>query len=205
MMTPGISQGDIDVVIAAADRLDDALSRTGQIGLLSGPRKFWPIVISVITRSSAYHSVVDVGGGECVSAEPGGVKLRPVTDFPHASWSKFPLTRRRRLLIAGWARAQVGLPYNYMADLIIGVALVTHHRPPRWADKYLRGNGRWECAGLAEAALMRAGIRIFRDGSPYGVVFPGAYLSIFKDFGWAQFMGGRRRQCQPSTSTPSMT
>ena len=183
-MMSGISQGDIDVVLAAADRVDDALSRTGQIGLLSGPRKFWPIVIALVTRSSAYHVILDVGDGECVSAEPGGVKLRPVTDFPHAAWSKFPLTRQQRLRIAVWSRAQVGIPYDYLADFIIGVALLARRRPPRWVEEYLRGNGRWECAGLVEAALIRAGVRMFRDGSPYGVIYPGSYARIWADFGW---------------------
>lgn len=184
-MMPGISQDDIDVVMSAADRLDDVLDRTGQVGLISGPRKFWPIIISVITRSSAYHVVIDVGNGECVSAEPGGVRLRPVTDFPRAAWSKLPLTRRQRLLIAGWARAQVGIPYNYFADFLIGLALVTRRHAPKWVGRYLRTGCRWECAGLADAALMRAGIRMFRDGRPYGVVYPGSYVNIFKDFGWA--------------------
>lgn len=183
-MMPGIPQDDIDVVMAAADRVDDSLSRTGQIGLLSGPRKFWPIVIAIVTRSPAYHVILDVGDGECVSAEPGGVKLRPVTDFPRAVWSKFPFTRKQRLLIAGWSRAQVGLPYNYLADLTIGLALLMRRHAPKWVEKYLRGGSRWECAGLADAALMRAGIRMFRDGRPYGVVFPGSYVNIFKDFGW---------------------
>ena len=183
---PGIPQDDIDTVLAAADHLDDYLNRTGQIGLITHPSSFWPLIIALVTRSPAYHVVIAVGGGQCIGAEPGGVKLRPITDFPYAVWSQFPFTRRQRLQIASWARRREGRPYDYLADLIIGIALLTRRHTPRWLETYLRSDKRWECAGLADAALTRAGIRVFRDHRPLGAVYPGSFVAVWADLGWWQ-------------------
>ncbi|TFD74719.1 hypothetical protein [Cryobacterium fucosi] len=105
-------------------------------------------------------------------------------DFPGAVWSRFPFTRKQRLSIAFWARNRYGRPYNYAAFVAIGVALMLKRSTPEWVERFLMTDRSYECAQLADAALMHAGVHVFRDGRPYGAVYPGSFVKVWEHFGW---------------------
>jgi hypothetical protein len=142
-----------------------------------------------VTRSEFNHVVVNVGvavDGQqlCVGAEPRGARIRPVTDFHDVVWSEFPLTEHQQGVVAGWALRHENTPYGYMSDFFIGVALLTRTHTPWFIEHWLSDGKRYECAGLADAALRAGGVHVFRDGRPVGAIFPGSFQRVFEAFGW---------------------
>lgn len=158
---------------------------TGQIGLVVTPSNaFWPRIIVRVGRSPAYHVVVHVGADQCVGAELGGARLRPVSDFPGTIWSRFGYSDRQRSLIAEWARAREGRPYNRAAYVALGVTLLTGVPIPARLERRLFTDARYECAHFAEAALIHAGIRLFDGDRNYADVHPGAYALAWRALDW---------------------
>jgi hypothetical protein len=159
------------------------LDRTGQVALVH-QTGFWPFIISTVTRSSWNHMLTAINATECVSAGPHGVQRRHIGDFPGAVWSEFPETALARHKVAAFALAQIGKPYAYLDDFLIGVGLLTRSKAPAWLLTRLRSTKRWECAELADAALQHGGVNVFTDGRPWGAVYPGSFEQVFHDYGW---------------------
>lgn len=156
----------------------------GQVGLCR-TGGFWGWLIRLVTRSEINHVVVGIGDGLCISAEPGGVRTRPINYWPPITWSKFPLTGSQRTRVAMYAESQIGTPYDYLADAAIGVALITGEHTPAWLANYLQSDDRWQCAALADACLRRgAGENYFMDHRPTSAVYPGSFQKVFEEFGW---------------------
>lgn len=83
-------------------------------------------MIEWVTGSRAYHCVIAVTTHSFIGAEPNGVIERQENDpaYPMIIWSDFPLTARNRYCITSYARQQLGKPYAYVDDLIIGLSLL---------------------------------------------------------------------------------
>jgi hypothetical protein len=155
----------------------------GQIGLCT-TTGFWGWLIRTVTHSTVNHVVVGIGDGLCVSAEPGGVRVRRVDYWPPVAWSELPLSAMQSQHVALYALSQLGTPYDYLADAAIGVALITGEHTPKWLARYLRSNDRWQCAQLASSSLEHAGVHLFRDNRPHSAVYPGSFENIWRAFGW---------------------
>lgn len=158
--------------------------RTGQIGLVPHPVRFWPRVIAWATHSTVYHSVLAVDNTRAVSAEPGGAVFRPLNFWPDTIWSQFELTPEQREDIADWAVAHIGTAYNFLDDLAIGLAMVFGIHTPKWIQRYLSSDYTMECAQLCCQAYTEAGIDLFTDGRPPGAVYPGSFEPVFRTHGW---------------------
>ena len=156
---------------------------TGQIGLCY-TTGFWGRVIRAVTRSHYNHAVIAISETLCAGAEPGGVRIRSITEFPDIVWSKFPLTLPQQVKVVLFTKSQLGVRYNYADDLFIGIALLTRERTPAWIERALSDPDSWQCAQLADAALQRAGVHVFRDDRPFGAVYPGSFVPVFQAFGW---------------------
>jgi len=148
-------------------------------------------MIEWVTGSRAYHCVIAVTDHSYVGAEPNGVREREEGDkaYPTIIWSDFPLTARNRYAIVSHANAQIGKPYAYFDDLIIGLALLFKNWPQTdwvWAliEKRLSDARQVQCAELADQCYRHAGIQIFRDGRLPGAVYPASYEPVWKSFGW---------------------
>ena len=72
---------------------------TGQIGLRRHSGGWVGKAIEWATRSHTHHVVVAVSETVCISAEPGGARYRPITDYPSLVWSRFGLTTAQQDLI----------------------------------------------------------------------------------------------------------
>ena len=155
----------------------------GQIGLC-WTTGFWGRVIRKVTKSHYNHTVIRISETECIGAEPGGVRVRDITEFPEVVWSQFPLTRTEQNRIVTFAKTQLGVRYNYADDLFIGIALLSREHTPDWISRVLSDPDSWQCAQLADAALQRAGVHVFTDNRPYGAVYPGSFVPVFQAFGW---------------------
>jgi uncharacterized protein YycO len=159
------------------------MSDLAQIGLVR-TTGFMSWLIRAVTHSPVNHVIVRVSPNSVISPEGSGVQIAPVTAFPQAIWSKFPLSRGQENKIIAYALAQQGKPYNYVDDLFIGIALLTRWATPRWMQHELSDTKRWQCAQLADAAYQTAGIHLFHDERPSGAIYPGSFVPLFEDNGW---------------------
>jgi hypothetical protein len=83
---------------------------TGQIGLRRHGAGIIAKGIEWATYSHTHHVIVAISETQCVSAEPGGSRIRPMTDYPSIEWSSFDLTEAQRHCIALAARSYLYLP-----------------------------------------------------------------------------------------------
>lgn len=160
------------------------MNLTGQVGLVPDGKKPFQRLISHVTGSPMHHTVVAISNRSCVSAELDGVRLRPISHFPNAVWSRFRYTGRQRHDIATFTLQQVGKPYALLDVLLIGVAITTKRDTPRWLTRHLMDTDRWQCAELADAALLSAGVNLFTDGRPPCAVYPGSFVPYWEEHGW---------------------
>lgn len=161
----------------------------GQIAVIPGANTPIQYGICKITGSHCAHVIVCIGDNECIGAEPGGARIRPMTDYPTAIWSKFVFQPGQAQAIADYARAQEHKPYNYFDDAIIGLQCALHFHLPEWVTGKFGDDDSFECAQLADAALQAGGIQAFTDKRPPGSVFPGSFEFLFIRDQWytAQF------------------
>ncbi|WP_284984287.1 hypothetical protein [Arthrobacter sp. efr-133-TYG-118] len=158
---------------------------TGQIGLIPHPGSWIAKAICWFTKSDVFHVVIALDDKTCIGAQPNGVTITPMSAWPTAIWSRFPLTEAQAKGCADWARAREHRPYNFVADAIIGIECRTGVRFPRWITRHFSSDATYECAELADAALtLGAGIQVFTDGRDFGLVYPGSFQQLFKDRGW---------------------
>lgn len=155
----------------------------GQIGIVPHPHTPTEWLIETVTRSTVHHAVLAISETECVSCEPGGALLRPITRFPDAYWSHFELLPEQLGPILRWANAHVGAPYGWFQDIAIGVALLTRRETPKWLQNYLSSNRSYECAQFCDAAYTYAGIHLFSN-IVSSAVYPGMFVPIWQRFGW---------------------
>jgi hypothetical protein len=151
----------------------------GQIGLCRGGGNIAAVVRASI-GSPYSHVIIDVGDGKAASAEPGGLRLRPVQDFPDTDWSHFDFHPWQAQGVADYATARIGTPYNLVAGALVLVtrafiiATPTHHR-----------RAYYQCAQLAEDALTHgAGILVFPEGRTAGPATPADFEHLFQYHGW---------------------
>lgn len=157
---------------------------TGQVGICLDGTRGWPRIIQAVTRSRAHHVVVAVSETECLSAEPGGALIRPITYFGNAVWSQFPYTDLERMLIAGVGKSMDGHPYSAVAFVTVGLQFLTGQRLPAWLLRLVDAMPGAECAQLADRVLKFAGVDAFGGSRAPGVLWPGAWEKLFLSHDW---------------------
>lgn len=162
-----------------------ALTYTGQIALIPGGSSWIAQGIELVTASDVCHVIIGIDEEYCIGAEPGGAKIRPISYWDTAVWSRFEFSEAQALACASWARAREGRPYNFIDDALIGIEDLSHLQLPEWFMKGYSTDTSYECAQLADAALsFGAGISVFNDGRLPGQVAPGSFEPFFKERGW---------------------
>lgn len=158
---------------------------TGQIGLVTNPTGFWPVVIATVTHSPVYHVVVNVGNDQIVGAEPGGAKLTSTSVYPHVVWSQFDYTDWQRDRVVEYAINHIGWEYNYLDDAAIGIGLLLgRDLTPLFIKARIQDPDALQCAQLADNALLGAGIHVKADHRIPRAIFPGSFVPYFKEQGW---------------------
>ena len=157
---------------------------TGQVGLVPGDKGWASGVVMWATRSNWSHMVVAISERECVSAEPGGVRIRPIGYYPGTVWSKFPLRWTQRRRIVNFARSRIGTKYAWIDYLAVGVAIITGRATPEWLRSYVADDTSLICSQLCDLALQAGGIHVFFDHRPAGAVIPASFARVFIARGW---------------------
>lgn len=156
----------------------------GQIALVKS-HGFSSFLTSLVTRSPYTHMITYVGNDMVVSCEPSGVAQLPITAFPEATWSHFPLELQQTATIINFTRAQLGKPYDQLMYVWCGIARIFGVKvTPNWILKRLASHRAWICSQLADSAYQAAGIQLFPDGRAKGAVVPADFVPIFVKNGW---------------------
>lgn len=155
---------------------------TGQIGLRRFGTAPIPRAIEWATDSHTHHVVVAVSETMCISAEPGGVRYRAISDYPHLDWSRFDLTRDRKQAIINAAHDYLGRPYNYAIYPPLLFQKLTGHKVDGWVAEWLSQRPNENCSQLSDDIYTRAGFHLFPDIAE--LVTPGDFERLFEAKGW---------------------
>lgn len=126
--------------------------------------------IREITHSPVNHAFVYIGSGRIVEGEPHGAANSSVDRYPAAIWYSAP--SEVGALIASRALRLVGTPYNYLDIAAQAVVRVLGWKAPRFVLARLSRSDRLQCAQLVDLAYHQAGVELFPDGRPGGLVAP---------------------------------
>lgn len=157
-------------------------SLTGQIGIRMHAAGGIGAMIERITQSDTHHVVVAINETHVVSAEPGGAKIRPMTDYPEIIWSQFDYTDEQRQHMAVLAASMNRQEYNYLGFALIGFELITKVRVPDAVARAFSYQDRMFCSQMADFCLRKAGFALFP--SKWGMVSPGDFERYFQSVGW---------------------
>lgn len=157
----------------------------GQVGLVPATPNWGSYVVVWATGSAYTHMVVAVSETHCVSAEPGGARLRPISDYPDTIWSRFELTPRQRHAIVRYANSKIDTPYGWIEYLATGLALVTKRATPNWLRRFIGREDRLICSQLSYLALKAGGVNPDMGRRPTLAVIPGDFGRYYVQQGWA--------------------
>ncbi|GAA4175827.1 hypothetical protein [Gryllotalpicola koreensis] len=171
------------------------MSLKGQVGLVADDNpRFWPNVIRHVTHKAAgdipvaevpYHIVVADSETTYIGAEPGGVVRRTIgaadDAYPNIAWSRFEDLDLHAGLM--FLTAQLGKPYSYADDAIVGVDELLPFDFPRFVYGALINGSSWQCAALGDVYLLYAGQNLFQHRHP-GDVTPAHYAPYWRSKGW---------------------
>lgn len=157
---------------------------TGQIGLRRFSTGTVGKLIEWATDSHTHHVVVAVSETMCVSAEPGGVRYRAISDYPSVDWSAFELTREQKQAIINAAAyyVQRPTPYNMAIYGPLLFQKLTGHKVDGWVAEWLSQRPNENCSQLSGDIYTRAGIHLFKEVTE--LVTPGDFERLFYRLGF---------------------
>lgn len=125
------------------------------------------------------HAFVYIGGGLIVEAEPGGARVRPVTEYKDIYWSTghFDLTGAERNTIITYAEHYVGTPYSFLDYFSIAA-----HRLHLWTPglkHYIGTSKHMICSQLVSQCYDDAGIKLY-DGEWPGYITPEGLYDLIR-------------------------
>lgn len=138
-------------------------------------------MIRKVTHSSVNHAAVYVGHGFIVEAQPRGARITLARFYPDAIWSEPPISVHTQLAIIHSALDLVGTPYNFTDIAAQALVRMFHWKAPKWALKRISDPSRLQCAQLVDIAYERAGVTLFADGRPAGLIAPADLLQLIED------------------------
>lgn len=150
----------------------------GQVGLVAGTGWF-PTMVRLGAGGEFSHVIIDVGDGHVASAQLGGTVLRPRETYPDAIWSRYRYQDWQAEAVADFARAHTGAPYNVASAVAVVLSrALTMHLPPTRNMRF------YQCAQLAEDALIEAGVVPYTGGREPGPATPRTFQTEFITRGW---------------------
>lgn len=156
----------------------------GQIGLRRHSTAWIGKCIEWATHSRTHHVVVAVSDTHCVSAEPGGARLRLMSDYPHLDWSRFILTETQRADIVRFAldAAALQTPYNYAIYPPLLWQRISGLRVSGPVADWLAQRPHENCSQLADDIYTAAGFHLFPDIAR--LVTPGDFERLYVRLGF---------------------
>jgi hypothetical protein len=157
-------------------------SVTGQIGLRQHSTGWVGKCIEWATDSHTHHVVVAVSETLCVSAEPGGVRYRQISDYPQLAWSQFDHHRDTVQGIINVSHRMIGRPYNYAIYPPLLWQKLTGCRVDGRIAEWLSLRPNENCSQLADDIYTAAGINLFHERNV--LVTPGDFERLYAQMGW---------------------
>lgn len=121
-------------------------------------------VIRIVTRSDYNHAFVVLDSERIVEAIPKGARVGRLREYPHARFNEHTdtLTETQRLRIVIEANDLVGLGYNFLDIVALGLAALGLHL--RFIDNRVGRQDKLICSQLVDLAYYRSGVALFHDG-----------------------------------------
>lgn len=149
---------------------------TGQVGCVVDSRGWMGRAIEWVTGSRAHHVIIALSDTHCISAEPGGARQRPISDYETVIWSRYQHAEERAHLIAGLAEYSTHTRYDYLSFVALGFHFLTGLKIPDRVATWLDERGETTCSQLASNIMHTA-----RAGAPSTtVVCPGDWLNYIQ-------------------------
>jgi hypothetical protein len=149
---------------------------TGQVGVVVNARGWMGKAIQWATRSSAHHCIIAINETHCISAQPGGAKRRPISDFEFVVWSRYNFNEDEAHYIAGVADYSQGVRYDYLSFIALGFHFLTGLKISDRLAAWLDSRGETTCSGLAAKIMHNA-----RHAAPTTTVpCPGDWLTFIQ-------------------------
>lgn len=136
--------------------------------------------IRKLTHSTVNHAAVYIGGGQIVEAQPSGAAVSPVSKYPRAVWSENQLTEPQRFRVVYYAEKAEHTPYNFLDIAAQAVVRLFGWHAPAFVLRRLARPDRLQCAQLVDLAYEEAGVKLFKDGRPFGLIAPSDLLDLIK-------------------------
>jgi len=137
--------------------------RIGDYGCIKTSGFFgWLIRLGTFSRWN--HSIIYVGSGNAVSADPSGVKIDPVTNWHNIAWNQHEeLTDEQRQAIVFYASQVVGRPYNFFTIADIAFRIIGLKIFAKGILNKLAQNRGYICSELVAEAYRKAGVQIAQE------------------------------------------
>jgi uncharacterized protein YycO len=155
----------------------------GDFGLVAIPGRVGRLVrIGQWLNKDGYtdyeHAFVVVENNMLVEAEPGGARVRPLSEYDgtNVTYSEWLLSDDQRAEIVGCALGLVGTPYSVLDYL--SLALVRLHVRPEWVAKYVASTKHMICSQLVDFCYSDADVQLFDDHRLPGDVTPGDLYKV---------------------------
>ncbi len=148
-------------------------------------RGFVPWLIRVAGRSWCNHVFVSIGDGRIVEAEPGGVRIRDVSEYDgcRIEYNEAePMTMAERAAVAEFAESKRGEAYAWAADAVDGLRCLGL----RWRILARFGRARRSvmCSELAAQAGQHAGLDWLCGQNDVACVTPAMLARRLDDAAW---------------------
>lgn len=145
-----------------------------------------PFMIRIVTRSWADHVFVSIGDGQIVEAEPGGVRVRDVSEYDgcRIEYNEAePMTMQQRAAVAEYATSKRGEAYAWSADAVDGLRCLGL----RWRilGKFGQARRSVMCSQLAAEAGRHAGLDWLCGQDNPACVTPAMLVARLDDTSWS--------------------
>jgi hypothetical protein len=159
------------------------MPRAGDFGLLVGVDPVGRLIrvgewLNGDGFSRYSHAFVLLDDDTLLEAEPGGARVRPVSEYPTdlVAWSSWNLTDAQRAATVAAARRYEDVPYS-AADYL---ALAAHrlHVPAPGLRRFIATSDHMICSQLVDQVYLDAQLRMFDDGRWPGYVTPAALNQV---------------------------
>jgi len=137
--------------------------RIGDYGVVSS-NGFFAKLIKLGTVSRWNHAFIYIGNGQIVEANPTGVTVSPVANYPRIAWNMHEeLSDDQRAKIVDHAKSAVGRPYNFGIIVMLAFRAVGVKIFPHVLINYLARHEGYICSELVAECYAEAGFPICQE------------------------------------------
>lgn len=145
--------------------------------LVVGTRGVFAVLIRLLTRSPVNHAAVRIGEDRYIESRMRGARITDFAGVMHGAKkpyvvfeSRFDLTQEQQARLVGEAEALVGTGYNFLDILALGLLCLGLRWD--WLIQRAQRQDRDVCSQLVDVIFHNAGLDLYKDQRPSGLVTP---------------------------------